>query len=96
MNRIDTLSALMSDLIREAVRGVMREEFEERPMVQPRLLDARQAGRYIGRPEAMVRKLARAGRLPVASSDTRLLFDRHDLDCFVEREKESRKNGHAG
>ncbi len=95
MNRIDTLSNLMSDLVREAVRGVMREEFQERPQVQPRLLDAKQAGRYIGRPEAMVRKLARAGKLPVSSSDTRLLFDRHDLDRFIEREKDSRRSGHA-
>ena len=83
------------ELIRQAVRDVLREELSARPPVQPRLLDTKQAGHYIGRPEAMVRKLARKGRIRVSSSDSRLLFDRRDLDVFVEHEKAGRGVDHA-
>ncbi len=51
------------------MRKVVREEItNSRPMVEPRLLDTKQAGHYIGRPEAIVRKLAREKRRPSAAS----------------------------
>ena len=81
------------ELIKRGVRDVLHEEWSARPPIQPRLLDAKQAGDYIGRPEASVRKLAREKRIRVSSSDSRILFDRLDLDNFVECEKDV---GHAG
>ena len=80
------------EIVRQAVREVLRDELSACPPIQPRLLDAKQAGHYISRPETMVRKLARERKIRVSSSDSRLLFDRRDLDSFIEREKEA---GHA-
>ncbi len=80
----------LGDLVESRMRKVVREEItNSRPMVEPRLLDTKQAGQYIGRPEAIVRKLAREKRIRVTSGDKKMLFDRCDLDDFVEREKEA-------
>ena len=85
-----SLEGSLKGLIKEAMRDVVREEIANaRPMVEPRLLDVKQAGHYIGRPEAIVRKLAREKRIRVCSGDSKMLFDRCDLDDFVEREKEA-------
>ncbi len=85
-----SLEGSLKGLIKEAMRDVVREEIANaRPMVEPRLFDTKQAGHYIGRPEAIVRKLAREKRIRVTSGDSKMLFDRCDLDDFVEREKEA-------
>ena len=57
-------------------------------LIQPRLLDAKQAGTYLGRPAAMIQKLYRDGKIKKCSPDGRLLFDRLELDKVIEEWKE--------
>ena len=56
-------------------------------LIQPRLLTAEQAGKYIGRPVQMVRKMYRDGLIQKCSHDGRLLFDRVELDRVIEEWK---------
>ena len=56
-------------------------------LIQPRLLTAEQAGKYIGRPVQMVRKMYRDGLIQKCSHDGRLLFDRLELDRVIEEWK---------
>jgi hypothetical protein len=72
-----------SDL--EAIRLIIRSELGS--FVQPRLMTVDQAARYVGRPVQGFRKFAKTWRIPVASPDRRILFDREDLDRMVERWK---------
>lgn len=53
-------------------------------LVQPRLLDAKQAGKYMGRSEQMIRKMYRDGVIRSCSHDGKLLFDRLELDQVIE------------
>jgi len=59
------------------------------PQVQPRLLDVREAARYLSVAVWCVRQLTWTKQLtPVKiGGSRRLLYDRSDLDAFVERQK---------
>ena len=56
-------------------------------LIQPRLLTAEQAGKYIGRPVQMVLKMRRDGVIRKCSHDGRMLFDRLELDKVIEEWK---------
>ena len=79
----------VAEALEAIIRKVIREEIQDRPVIQPRLLNAEQAGQYIGRSAQRVRQMHDDGLFPKASSDHRLLFDIHDLDEFIEREKDA-------
>jgi len=51
---------------------------------EPRLLRVRDAAVYLGTTIWQVRTLAASGRLPVKRLGQRMLFDRQDLDRFVD------------
>jgi excisionase family DNA binding protein len=55
----------------------------------PRLLGVRDAAVYLGVTEHFVRSLVWDRKLPKLLLGKRLLFDRHDLDNFVEGLKKS-------
>ena len=57
-------------------------------LIQPRLLTAEQAGKYIGRSESMVRHMHQRGVIHKCSHDGRLLCDRVELDRVIEEWKE--------
>ncbi len=75
------------EILRGIVRDVLKSELSDRPVIKPRLMNAEQAGIYIGRSPARVRQLHSEGKILKSASDGRLLFDQGDLDDYIEREK---------
>ena len=55
--------------------------------ITPRLLGVRQAAAYLGATIWFVRTIAWSKQIPTVTFGNRLLFDRGDLDAFVERSK---------
>jgi len=60
------------------------------PSVAPRLLNVRAAAVYLGSTVWAVRNLGWAHEIPFVRIGRRILFDRADLDTFVERLKAQR------
>jgi excisionase family DNA binding protein len=58
------------------------------PVAEPRLLDVRGAAQYLSTTVWCVRSLVWGKRLPVIRLGKKLLFDRQDLDKFVDSLKE--------
>lgn len=56
--------------------------------VTPRLLSVEQAAVYIGRTKDSVQHMAATGKLPVVRTDRRVFLDRHDLDRWIEDNKQ--------
>jgi excisionase family DNA binding protein len=57
------------------------------PVVQPRNLNVTQAAQYLGATPWFVRSLAWERAIPYTRLGKRLLFDRIDLDQFLESQK---------
>jgi excisionase family DNA binding protein len=55
--------------------------------VKPRLLTVAQAAVYIGRTEKSVYMLQANGAFPSVRADSRVMFDLHDLDKWIELNK---------
>jgi excisionase family DNA binding protein len=55
---------------------------------QPRLLSVERAAAYLGRTKASVQHMISAGTLPVVRADRRVFLDVHDLDRWVEANKQ--------
>jgi hypothetical protein len=55
--------------------------------IRPRLLSVEDAGRYISRSPAGVRKLITDGKLPTVPLDSRIFIDIQDLDRVIEQAK---------
>lgn len=55
--------------------------------VTPRLLNVRAAAEYLGATIWFVRTVAWGKKIPSVTFGNRLLFDRADLDAFIERSK---------
>lgn len=83
--RSHTMKAQLDQTDLEAIRLAVRSELGV--YVEPRLLSVEQAARYVGRPVQGFRKFAKTWRIPIASPDRRILFDRADLDQMIERWK---------
>ncbi len=88
-NKAAELGEAFVDTLREVVAEVVAEQLSARPSIKPRLLNAEQAGIYIGRSKWSVYELQKEGRIETTASDRRILFDVHDLDAFIEREKDA-------
>lgn len=65
------------------------------PVVQPRLLNVEEAAGYLSTTTWAIRKLAWAKTVPHIKLGTRLLFDRQDLDRFIDMAKMGGKFGTA-
>ena len=63
------------------------------PAVQPRLLNVEESAAYLSTTTWAIRKLAWAKTVPHIKLGTRLLFDRQDLDRFIDRAKMGGKFG---
>lgn len=85
--RTTTPGDALGAMIYQSVRQALAEVQAERPAIQPRLYSVEQAAVYLSRPPSSIRQLVRDGRLPKASSDSRVLIAREDLDAFVEEER---------
>jgi excisionase family DNA binding protein len=57
------------------------------PLVQPRLLNVKQAAAYLGATVWFVRTIAWEKKVRSVMFGNRLLFDRADLDSFIDRAK---------
>lgn len=66
---------------------------KEEPIIQPRLLTIPQAAQYLASTTWAVRKLAWASVVPYIRLGAKILFDRADLDLFVEHAKMGGKFG---
>jgi excisionase family DNA binding protein len=55
--------------------------------VQPRMFNVKEAAAYLGSTVYFVRTLVWERRLPKVKFGKRLVFDRADLDEFIEKEK---------
>ena len=75
------------EAIAEQVAIRVKAELESRGVVQPRLLNVKQAAVYIGRTEDGVRHLQASGALPVMRIDSRVQFDIQDLDRWISQNK---------
>lgn len=53
----------------------------------PRLLTVKEAASYLGSTVWFVRSLGWTGAVPHVRFGKRILFDRRDLDAFIERQK---------
>ena len=65
------------------------------PALQPRLLNVEESAAYLSTTTWAIRKLAWAKDVPHIKLGTRLLFDRQDLDRFIDRAKLGGKFGTA-
>ena len=59
----------------------------EQPLIQPRLLTIPQTAQYLASTTWAVRKLAWASVVPYIRLGAKILFDRADLDRFLEHAK---------
>jgi len=74
--------------IADAVVERLRPLLESRAGTpEPRLLTVKQAAVYLGRTETATRQLAAAGGIPVVRGDARVMFDRRDLEQWIDRHK---------
>jgi excisionase family DNA binding protein len=62
--------------------------------IAPRLLNVSDAAIYLGTTVSFMRSLVWNRELPKLVLGQRLLFDRKDLDAFVERRKRDPRNRH--
>jgi excisionase family DNA binding protein len=65
------------------------------PTIQPRLLNIEDASAYLSTTVWAMRKLAWSKEVPHVRLGTRILFDRLDLDSFINRAKLGGKFGTA-
>ena len=65
----------------------MKNLKEETTPVCARMLNVRQAATYIGATIWYVRTIAWQKKVPTVTFGNRLLFDRCDLDAYIERAK---------
>jgi excisionase family DNA binding protein len=53
-----------------------------------RLLTIDEAAEYLGRTREAMQHLVSSGKMPTVRSDRRVFFDIHDLESWIERNKE--------
>ncbi len=58
-----------------------------------RLLSYKEASEYLGISQSQLKRLVRAGELPVIKIGKRSLLDIHDLDEYIERRRRVRHEG---
>lgn len=55
--------------------------------LMPRLLSVADAARYLGRTEKSIRHLVQRRKLSSIRGDGRVMFDRSDLDAWIQRNR---------
>ena len=69
------------------VQSKLGSNTNARQAITPRLLGVRETAAYLGATIWFVRTIAWSKAIPTVTFGSRLLFDRADLDAFVERSK---------
>ncbi len=78
---------MSADPIAIQIADAVVERLKSGEVIQPRILSLESTATYIGRSPDAVRKLAAQGAFPRVETDRRLMFDREDLDAWIERNK---------
>lgn len=73
----------------------MAQTKEVRQTIKKRLLTTKEAATYLGTSDWSIRQLVHSGRLPVVSGceECNWKFDVHDLDEFIENNKQLNGDG---
>jgi excisionase family DNA binding protein len=81
-------TALVRSLAAEVI-NLLKPELAKMatPVIQPALLDVKQAAVYLGRTEQSVQHLIYDKELPVVRVGRRVHLHRHDLDRWIEKHK---------
>jgi excisionase family DNA binding protein len=81
----ELVQAIASDVVR-----ILKPEMERMSptVIQPALLDVKQAAVYLGRTEQSIQHLIFDRELPVVRKGRRVHLHRPDLDRWIERNKE--------
>lgn len=83
--RIDDLIDLLAERLAQRVEARLSEPTAG---LSPRLLPVDQAASYLGRTEDSIRHLIACGKLPVVRADKRIFLDIHDLDRWIQDNKQ--------
>jgi excisionase family DNA binding protein len=73
-----------------SVRGLTKavlDELRSSGIVTPRLMSLKQAATYLGMTEDALRFKASTGKIPVVAIDSRMRFDKEDLDQMIREHK---------
>lgn len=89
MSLSSTLDSTIAEVLAEEILRRLKPELGKLTpvMVQPALLDVKQAGVYLGRTEQAIQHLIFDKELPVVRVGRRVHLDRKDLDRWIERNK---------
>lgn len=68
----------------ESPEAVQSTEGREKRIIEARILCVREAAEYLGRSEKSVRHLVERRRLRCIRADGRVMFDRADLESWIE------------
>lgn len=81
--------AVMAEALAACMAPILRKEIAKlnRSVVQPMLLDVKQAAVYLGRTEQSIQHLIFARELPVVRVGRRVHLHRTDLDDWIEKNK---------
>jgi excisionase family DNA binding protein len=82
---VDTLLAELTDADLQALAEKLAP-YLERPKPDTGWLDVTGAALHLQCPKSRLYSLVSAHRIPVHRDGSRLLFDRHELDCFIRTE----------
>jgi excisionase family DNA binding protein len=84
-----SIAALTAQFAQQMTAALQSELQTRTPpgRIEPRLLTAEQAGKYIGRSEQAVRHLIFQRDLPTVRTGRRVHIDRKDLDKWIENNK---------
>lgn len=87
-----TLDSLM-DVLAERIAQKMGERSGlPRTASKKRLLTTDEAAEFLGRTREAMQHLAASGKIPTVRSDRRVFFDLHDLERWIDRNKEKGMN----
>jgi excisionase family DNA binding protein len=85
MTTAPALPLALSQEFFDAVVDAVAARIEARPT--KRLYTVEETAIYLGRTDTAIREMERSGKLKRASRDGRVMFDRYDLDAWIEASK---------
>ena len=82
-----TLEALI-DVLAESIAAKIKVKGFGKATPGKRLLSIEEAATFLGRTKEAMQHLICSGKLPTVRSDRRVFFDIHDLESWIQRNKE--------
>lgn len=85
---MEPYNSMLEDIVERIAAKVAAKIASPQPA--PRLMSVKEAAMYLGRSEKAVRCLISNGSLPYVHADSRIQFDRLDLETWITMHKEAR------